>query len=166
MPSKDSDQPVHSCSLIRIFNGCILDCEDCKVSFIMQMSFRSVWSEWSMGAFWIAKNAFSSCRHWTLWSDCVEVWAHLSLCLTHDRKYIFSRHSPYVFIDTKKNINPFWLKMTLIWSCHVLSNTYANLIWILEWVPASIMPPSDTVIWTWNQARITISWSETHANVY
>ena len=30
-PSKDSDQPVHSCILIRIFTGHILDSQGCKV---------------------------------------------------------------------------------------------------------------------------------------
>ena len=32
MPSKDSDQPVHSCSPIGIFTGCILDSQGCNVS--------------------------------------------------------------------------------------------------------------------------------------
>ena len=31
-PSKDSDQPAHLCSLIRIFTGGILDSRGCKVS--------------------------------------------------------------------------------------------------------------------------------------
>ena len=31
MPSEDSDQPVHSCSLIRIFTGHILGSQRCKV---------------------------------------------------------------------------------------------------------------------------------------
>ena len=35
-PSEDSDQPVHSRSLIRIFTGCMLDSQGYKVSVYMQ----------------------------------------------------------------------------------------------------------------------------------
>ena len=36
VPSKDSDQPALLCSLIRIFTGCILDSQGCKVSSFAQ----------------------------------------------------------------------------------------------------------------------------------
>ena len=55
-PSEDSDQPVHSRSLIRIFTGHILDREGCKVS---------------------------SCRQRRLWSDCADAQADLSFRWAH-----------------------------------------------------------------------------------
>ena len=50
-PSKDSDQPTHSCSLTSIFPGGISDRQEFKVS---------------------------SCRQRRLWSDCADVQADLS----------------------------------------------------------------------------------------
>ena len=51
-PSKDLDQPEHSCSLIRVFTECILDNQGCKVL---------------------------SRRQWRLWSDCTDAQVDLSL---------------------------------------------------------------------------------------
>ena len=52
-PSKDTDQPAHSCSLIRLFTVHILDSQGCKVS--------ACWERWLDG-----------CTDW------FEYWAHLS----------------------------------------------------------------------------------------
>ena len=45
MPSKDSDQPAHLCSLIRIFTGLILDGQECKVSIYVD---NKDWSDCTM----------------------------------------------------------------------------------------------------------------------
>ena len=44
VPREDPDQPAHSCSLIRIFTGHILDNQGCKVSSCTQ---QRLWSDYS-----------------------------------------------------------------------------------------------------------------------
>ena len=53
----------------------------------IQLSWRicSDWSESSLAAFWIVKDATFHAD----WSDCLDVQADLSLCWTHVRRYIF-----------------------------------------------------------------------------
>ena len=76
--SEDSDQTAHSRSLIWIFTGRMLDWQECSFA---------VWSESSLGACWIGKNAVSSFGERRLirvrgcagyWSDCADLQADMS----------------------------------------------------------------------------------------
>ena len=65
-PSEGSDQPAHSCNLIRLFPGCVLDSQEWKVS---------------------------SCGQWRLWSDCADAQADLSLRLANISDSTFPRNA-------------------------------------------------------------------------
>ena len=59
-PSEDSDQPVHSRRLIRIFTGCILDSHCCKVFFMRTTnSHQSAQAELSLYLAHMSESTFS-----------------------------------------------------------------------------------------------------------
>ena len=65
-PSEDSDQFAHSCSLIRIFTGRILDSQGCNVSScgqrrLIRLCGCSGWTESSLDAH-VRRYVFSCCR--------------------------------------------------------------------------------------------------------
>ena len=64
----------HSCSLIRLFTGCIFDSQACKIF---------------------------SCGQWRLWSVCADAWADLSLHTAHTSEGTFSHVSVQISQEDK-----------------------------------------------------------------
>ena len=56
----------------------------------ISLRIRAVWSESSLGAFWIAKDAVSSRGQRRLWSDCAHAQADLNLRWAHMSEGTFS----------------------------------------------------------------------------
>ena len=79
MHSDDSDQPVHSCSLIRIFTGCILDSRGCKVSSCRIITLIKLHSE---------NVPLNMCAHCYVFSCCgsnaYKVWTFFQLAASLD----------------------------------------------------------------------------------
>ena len=84
-PSKDSDQPAHLCSLIRIFTGPIQDRQGCKVS---------------------------SCTQLILWSDSMDAQADLSVFL--GPTYLKIRFLLLWFIQSLAELEQFRLYSTFM----------------------------------------------------
>ena len=55
----------------------------CPVKIQISLRIRAVWSESSLGIFWIAKDAVSICGQRRLLSDCADAQANLSLRWAH-----------------------------------------------------------------------------------
>ena len=79
-PKGDSNQPAHSCSLIRDFVVCMK-----KLCII----------------------GYPKCAHWRFWSDCVKVQVDLNLLLAYVRRYIFWRcnFNIWIFIFSLIHLN-------------------------------------------------------------
>ena len=65
----------------------------------ISLRIRAVWSESSLGAFWIAKDAISSYGL----RDSDQIARMRSLFGTLVRRYVFSRWGPNVLLKTKNN---------------------------------------------------------------
>ena len=63
----------------------------------IRLRIRAVWSESSLGAFWIAKDAVSTCGQRRLWSDHMDAQANLSLLWAHMSEGTFSHVTAYMF---------------------------------------------------------------------
>ena len=91
------------------FSLCIYHSDQCLCALSKDQirHIFTVWSQSSMGEFWISKGhgwKISSCWQWRLWSDCMHVQADQSLCWAQMSEYTFSNIVAQINIDPDKNL--------------------------------------------------------------
>ena len=138
--SKDSDQPAHSCSPIRIFTGHILDSQDCKVSSCGQ---QRLWSDALMRwLIWVFIGAHVRRSVSSLWGSLMtDSICHSLLPRTVLEKVTLTTIPFYIYLRTK--VDP-------MFQCVYIST------------PLKSCPYKSSATCAWSMARVA---EKTHLNI-